>query len=114
MMDFMRWVRPLDALDQPTVRRIVNQAKVGNYRFADIILGIAHSRAVPEETGRTGAAMTRTRMTLLAGTFLGLLAAGTAQAQKPSGDALLMAVRNWHQGRCNHASFGAWSTRQRS
>jgi ankyrin repeat protein len=38
--------------------------------------------------------MTRTRMTLLAGTFLGLLAAGTAQAQKPSGDALLTAVRN--------------------
>ncbi len=38
--------------------------------------------------------MTRTRMMLLAGTFLSLLAAGTAQAQTPSGDALLTAVRN--------------------
>jgi hypothetical protein len=35
--------RPLDALDQPTVRGIVNQTKSGNYRFADIVLGIVHS-----------------------------------------------------------------------
>jgi len=38
--------------------------------------------------------MTSTRTALLAGTFLSLLAAGTAQAQKASGDALLTAVRN--------------------
>jgi hypothetical protein len=35
--------RPLDALDQPTVRQIVNQTRAGNYRFADIVLGIVHS-----------------------------------------------------------------------
>jgi mono/diheme cytochrome c family protein len=35
--------RPLDALDQPTVRQIVNQTKAGNYRVADIVLGIVHS-----------------------------------------------------------------------
>ena len=35
--------RPLEALDQPTVRGIVNQTRAGNYRFADIVLGIVHS-----------------------------------------------------------------------
>jgi hypothetical protein len=35
--------RPLEALDQPTVRQIVNQTRAGNYRFGDIILGIVHS-----------------------------------------------------------------------
>jgi len=38
--------------------------------------------------------MKRTRTTLLATTFLNLLAAAAAQAQEPSGDALLTAVRN--------------------
>ena len=38
--------------------------------------------------------MTRRCTTLWAGTFLCLLAAGTAQAQRPSGDALLTAVQN--------------------
>ena len=38
--------------------------------------------------------MTRTRATLLATTFLGLLVGGSAQAKKPSGDALLAAAQN--------------------
>ena len=38
--------------------------------------------------------MTRTRTTLLTTTFLSLLAAGSAQAQKPSGDALLTAAQS--------------------
>ena len=38
--------------------------------------------------------MTRTRTTLLTTSFLSLLAAGAAQAQKPSGDALLSAAQS--------------------
>src|SRR6185295_16905397 len=51
-------------------------------------------RAVPEETGRKRAVMTRKRTTLLTTTFMSLLVAGAAQAQKPSGDALLAAAQN--------------------
>src|SRR5256885_819755 len=38
--------------------------------------------------------MTRTRTTLLTATLLSLLAAGAAEAQKPSGDALLTAAQS--------------------
>ena len=35
--------RPLDARDQPTVRRIVRTTKPGGYRFADVVLAIVES-----------------------------------------------------------------------
>jgi len=37
--------RPLQYYDQPTVRRIVRDAKADGYRWSDIVLGIASSPA---------------------------------------------------------------------
>ncbi len=35
--------RQLDARDQPTVRKIVREAKAGNYRFSDLVKGVVNS-----------------------------------------------------------------------
>jgi hypothetical protein len=45
--------RPLDARDQPTVRKIVRETKPGGYRFDDIVMGVVTS--TPFEMKRTSA-----------------------------------------------------------